>query len=160
MRALLPILVVLAATGCCFGDFARGASAAVSLQTECEAVITTANAATARVESMPDPLAGIDEPTPEQIAGSMEPLAQVYDQAAIDLAAIPVTNPALGAQRDALGALYREGGATLRAQAVVMANGMRSGDLAAIQGAMAAAEALGPREDAIIIELNRVCSRQ
>lgn len=160
MRALLSIVVVVSLGGCCFGDFARGVSEGVSLQTECEAVITSANGATARIEAMPEPLADVAEPTPEQIAGMMEPLAQAYEQAATELSAITVTNTSLQVQRDALAALYREGAATLRAQAAVMAEGMRTGDLAAIESAMTAAEALGPREDAIIAELNRVCQRQ
>jgi len=160
MRSLSLVSLVLALQGCCFGDFAEGVSQGVALQTECTAVINSANAATMRMESMPDPLAGVAEPTPEQVATSMEPMALGYDQAAAQLSAIPVTNAQLLVQRDALAALYREAAATMRSTQTVLAQAMRTGDQAAIDRAVAAGDALGPREDAIIAELNRVCARQ
>lgn len=157
MRRLqtFSLVLALALPGCCFGQIAQG----MSLQGECDAVIASANGATVRLEAMPEPLADIAEPTPEQVATSMEPLALAYEQAATELAAIPVTNTDLLVQRDALAALYREAGTTLRTQGQAMANAMRVGDEAAIDRAMTAGDSLGPREDVIIAELNRVCGR-
>ncbi len=151
----LTVLLALALSGCCFGQLAQG----MSLPGECDSVIETANAATLRLEAMPEPLAGVTEPTPDQVRTSMEPLSLAYEQAAADLSAIPVTNPSLLVQRDALAALYREAGTTMRTQGQAMATAMQIGDEAAIDRAMVAGDSLGAREDAIIAELNRVCSR-
>jgi hypothetical protein len=154
-RFSLCLVLALALPGCCFG----AVSQAMMLQGECDAVIGSANSATMRLEAMPEPLLGIADPTPEQVASSMEPLSLAYEQAAMDLSAIAVTNTELAVQRDALAALYREAGSTMRTQGQVMADAMRVGDEAAIERAMTAADSLGPREDVIIAELNRVCSR-
>jgi hypothetical protein len=158
VRALstASLLLALALPGCCFGAMAEG----MALQGECDSVIGSANASTARLEAMPEPLAGVAEPTPEQVASSLEPLAVAYDQAAAELSAIPVTNSQLVVQRDALAALYREAAMTMRTQGQSMAAAMRVGDEAAIDRALAAGDALAPREDVIIGELNRVCQRQ
>lgn len=165
MRASLPISILVLAlliSACCFGDFAQGFqqgfSEEMSLATDCAAVTALVNASVTRITALPEPAAGIAEPTPEQIEAGFGPLASAYEDAANQLAAVPLTNARVRAHRDALAAVYREGAWTLRQQGRDMAAAMRAGDLAAIERAGNAGVELDAREQTVIRDLNATCA--
>jgi len=160
MRPSLVSILVLWLTGCCFGDAAHGFTEALALQGECENVIQTANRVSARIEAMPDPLAGMAAPTPEQASASLEPMAAAYDQGAAEIGAVPVTVPALLTQRDALVALDRNMASILRAEAQAITSSGQTGDTTAVDSSIAQAQALPAQEEAILASLNALCSRR
>lgn len=157
--SIVSVLGMFSASGCCMSEFSSGVSSGFNRGMECEMLINSVNAAESEILSMPEPLAGIAMPTPEQAETSMEPLAATFDRHAASYRAITITTPELAAQRDALSALYGEMSAHLRQQQFALALAMRTGDEAALDRIANEPDVYTPREDAITASINGICGR-
>lgn len=157
--SIVSVFATLSASGCCLGDFSSGVSSGFNRGMECELLITAVNAAETEILAMPEPMAGINVPTPEQAETSMEPLAATFDRHAASYRAITITTPELAAQRDALAVLYGEMSAHLRQQQFALALAMRTGDDAALDRIANEPDVYTPREDAITASINGICGR-
>lgn len=148
---------VIGSLGCCFGDFAQGFQQGfndeLARTTDCATLTAAVNAASARANAVPDLLANVAEPTPQQVQQSLEPLAAACEQNANDVRLLTLTHPGISAQRDQFATYYSSLATELRAGAqAAVAN-----DVTAFSAANARVDVLAAQEEPLVAALNAMC---
>lgn len=158
-RNALPLLALLASAplpGCCFGAFAEGMQEGFTIGMECEPLIQAVNSANATVNAIPEAPADAEQAV---VDAEFTQLATAYDQGVATLSAVPLSQPALTAERDELVSFYRDAATSMRAMPALMATAIATGDRTQLDVQVAQMQSLDTREQEIVNRINATCNR-